>query len=673
MCLLVIRQYRICKDTFESSRLPCSRELPNGLNEDCPLFKSETKPITISHGYCAECWFYLSEEMKDKVNKEMRDKVSVIRDHHVLKSTLIYKGSTMRALATSSGKDPPDIPMQRFSTTRYQRLASQAPETSSSSPSVLDGAVEEDPDGLRGFAAAGKDEALASLVTAKLLPGESSLALAVPGAEKRFWFQRSKSVYDPSAIATQPSVFDDPDTLEEYRPGDEWENIHRFDPEERWTWGEEHRLIRKVDRRIMWFAAIMFMALELDRSNIQQALTDNFLEDLGMNTNELPSQLIAKWIGPDIWIPTQMLVWSIAGSGQYYLKGRASFLASRVVLGMLQGGFIPEATSALADVLGGFFAFGLLHLRGVDGKAGWRWLFLIEGLITLLVALLAYILMPPSPTSTASWWRGKDGWFTEREEKIMINRIIREDPSKGSMHNREPLTPRQLWQSMKDFDLWPIYILGLNFQTPMSTPASYLTLSLKGLGFDTFKTNLLVIPSKVLHVITMLGLTYAAEVFGELTFTALIGQIWALPFLLFINLVDINGINKWLAWIIMTALLSYPNAHPIQVGWNSRNSNTVRSRTVSAALYNMCVQTSGIIAANIYRKDDAPLYKRGNRVLLLILILNIFLYLGTKIYYVKRNAYREKAWAAKSEDEKLRYLATTTDEGNKRLDFRFAH
>jgi hypothetical protein len=182
-----------------------------------------------------------------------------------------------------------------------------------------------------------------------------------------------------------------------------------------------------------------------------------------------------------------------------------------------------------------------------------------QGLITLIVGLLAYILMPSSPTSTASFFRGKDGWFTSREEKIMVNRIIREDPSKSSMHNREPLTPRLLWQSMKDFDLWPIYILGLNFQTPMSAPANYLTLSLRGLGFDTFKTNLLVIPSKVFHVITMLGLTYAAEIWGELTFTALIGQIWAFPFLLFINLVDINEINKWLAWVVMTILLSYPN------------------------------------------------------------------------------------------------------------------
>jgi hypothetical protein len=87
----------------------------------------------------------------------------------------------------------------------------------------------------------------------------------------------------------------------------------------------------------------------------------------------------------------------------------------------------------------------------------------------------------------------------------------------------------------------------------------------------------------------------------------------------------------------------------------------------------MSVQTSGIIAANIYQKDDAPRYKRGNLVLLSIVILNIFLYLGTKVYYVKRNAYRERKWEAITEDEKLIYLATTTDEGNKRLNFRFAH
>lgn len=87
----------------------------------------------------------------------------------------------------------------------------------------------------------------------------------------------------------------------------------------------------------------------------------------------------------------------------------------------------------------------------------------------------------------------------------------------------------------------------------------------------------------------------------------------------------------------------------------------------------MTVQAGGIIAANIYRASDAPRYKKGDTALLAITIFNIALYIFTKAYYVLRNKARERKWNSMTEEERLNYLATTTDEGSKRLDFRFAH
>lgn len=100
-------------------------------------------------------------------------------------------------------------------------------------------------------------------------------------------------------------------------------------------------------------------------------------------------------------------------------------------------------------------AFGLLHIRGGTIGEGWRWLFLIEACITASIGVLTFLYLPPSPTQTArTGWRGilrpKDGWFTEREEVIMVTRVLRDDPGKATMHNRQGLTLNLLWEAMTE-------------------------------------------------------------------------------------------------------------------------------------------------------------------------------------------------------------------------------
>lgn len=171
----------------------------------------------------------------------------------------------------------------------------------------------------------------------------------------------------------------------------------------------------------------------------------------------------------------------------------------------------------------------------------------------------------------------------------------------------------------------------------------------------------------------MLLFTYIFAKIGQRAFFGLFTEFWFLPCITALAIIPSSTTNRWAVFSLITVLLAYPTPHPMQAAWCSSNSNSVRTRAISASLYNMCAQLGAIISANIYREDDKPEYRRGNRVLVALTCWNIAVYTFIKVYYTTKNKRRAKIWDAMSEEEKLRYLETTTDRGNKRLDFRFVH
>ncbi|CAO1633445.1 unnamed protein product [Sympodiomycopsis kandeliae] len=523
-------------------------------------------------------------------------------------------------------------------------------------------------------------------------------------------FSKSKGTrQQPEDIATQPSVYDDPAMARFFQPTEKYENLHRFDPDFRWTWGEEKALVRRLDFRITVWAMIAFFALDLGRGNLSQANTDNFLPDLGMTRNdynkgntiyqvsfllaEIPSQMISKWVGADRWIPFIMLAWSIVSGAQFFLSGSTSFFVTRSLLGILQGGFIPEAVLYLtyffksselplrlalfwavrriADIVAPLLALGLLRMRGTLGKEGWRWLFLIEGIIMFVIGIYSALSMAASPTQTKRWFRPK-GWFTEREEKVLVNRILRDDPSKGDMHNRQPVTLPLLWKCLSDYHMWPLYVCGLIWEMPAGPPDQYLTLILGDLGFNTTESNLLTIPAQVGAIVTMFLFTWMSVRLNTKSFLASCTQYWMFPNLIALATLP-SGQSPWAKFAVLTVLLSFPSPHPIHVGWCSQNANSVRTRAISACIYNMMTQLGRVIYSNIYTDSDAPEYRRGNRILLAICVMNICIYILIKIFYTTVNKKRDGKWKEMDHKRQLEYLTITKDSGNKRRDFRFAH
>ena len=96
----------------------------------------------------------------------------------------------------------------------------------------------------------------------------------------------------------------------------------------------------------------------------------------------------------------QMVSWSLVASMQAFLSGRTSFFICRMLLGLIEGGFIPDLILYLSyyytsielprrlsffwvayqstQIVSAFLAYGILRLRGHNGLAGWQWLFALE-------------------------------------------------------------------------------------------------------------------------------------------------------------------------------------------------------------------------------------------------------------------------------------------------------
>jgi hypothetical protein len=252
----------------------------------------------------------------------------------------------------------------------------------------------------------------------------------------------------------------------------------------------------------------------------------------------------------------------------------------------------------MTSIIGAFLAFGFLHIHTNTGAGQWRYLFALEGLITGVIGIFAAFYMPASPTQTAGRFRGKSGWFSEREEKIMVNRVIRDDPSKGSMHNRQALTPKLLFEALFDYDMWPIYMLGLVWLIPTTPVNSYLSLELRSLGFDTFKTNLLTIPAYVIFIINLSLFTWLSEKLNQRLLLGAIAEIWNLTFLIALEVLPANK-SAWSRYALLILLIGSPYMHAAIVAMTSRNSGSVRTRTVASAVYNMTVQASNIIGTNV--------------------------------------------------------------------------
>lgn len=132
---------------------------------------------------------------------------------------------------------------------------------------------------------------------------------------------------------------------------------------------------------------------------------------------EFPVQFLTKRYGFKYVLPTLMMAWGTVSWAQAWITTRAGFYVTRALIGACEGGFIPGtilfatyfytskelsvrlavfwSTLNVARVISALLAAGILKMRGVGGHPGWFWLFLLEGLLTCVLAVLVRLTSIP--------------------------------------------------------------------------------------------------------------------------------------------------------------------------------------------------------------------------------------------------------------------------------------
>ena len=124
------------------------------------------------------------------------------------------------------------------------------------------------------------------------------------------------------------------------------------------------------------------------------------------------------------------------------------------------------------------------------------------------------------------------------------------------MHNRQALTFKELIRQLGDYDLYPLYLIGLLFGVPGYPVSNYLSLAYRSLGFNVTTTNLLGIVGAVSSFITLMVVTAVSELVDNRSFVSMAEDLWMLP--CFIALVIKKDPNGWDYFGMATTLLSYP-------------------------------------------------------------------------------------------------------------------
>ncbi|CAG7925649.1 unnamed protein product [Penicillium olsonii] len=454
---------------------------------------------------------------------------------------------------------------------------------------------------------------------------------------------------------------------------------------------QRKKVLWKLDIRLVPMLAFLYLIAYIDRANIGNAKIEGLLEDLNLSGEqynialaiffvpyillEMPSNtLLLKFKHPSYYLGTLITLWGIVMTLTGIVTNFGDLVACRVLLGVFESGFFPGAVftisswylpnetqvrialfyaaSALAGAFSGLLAFAIVKLDGLGGLEGWRWIFILEGIASVVAGVATFFLLVDTPALSS--------WLTSEERRYLQ---LRQLAVQGNSTRVKEAEKSRMWEIARSVITdWQLYLQALVYCS--NTVPNYgmkftMPQIIKNMGYTSSNAQLLTVPPYVVGAISAFASGVLSDRFR-----------WRMPFIfgaqllvvisfavLFAKAEDIASNIPACYFAIFLANAGFYPINPGGNAWTLSNLAGPTKRSQGIA-YMICLgNIGGIIGSFIYMEDEKPKYPTGFGVSLAAASLGIVSCMVLEFSFWKINrsraAFSEAEIRSKYTDEEL--------------------